>query len=280
MTQRVRIPVTLVIDEGVECVRELFSPWAGVLWLGVLPSRLLLVNVALALLDMRSAGVSRVGHVRTLTWLYVAAFVVAILARAVFARACHLGMRTSVAPGRNAVRLTLAEAMAHVIVGATALFLTSFTWVTVIALPLIGALHAIGVATAHDEERPSLHGPFARISRAAGASWAPLGLTLAFGVAWIAVMVGLLAATQIALWALAAVPGMELGGAHALTSLLAPHYLMLVVVVALTVIEPFWLASNVALARRLRAQESGEDLRAWLARLAAPHEHERGDDAA
>ena len=61
-----------------------------------------------------------------------------------------------------------------------------------------------------------------------------------------------------------AVPGIDLGAWANRLSASSPRFVALVLAGACLVVEPFWVAAHVALVHRLRARETGDDLRAWF----------------
>jgi hypothetical protein len=56
-------------------------------------------------------------------------------------------------------------------------------------------------------------------------------------------------------------------------------FVLLLLAGAVTVVEPFWLASLTVIVRRLRARQSGEDLAAWFAALRKDRQDD-GEEAA
>lgn len=269
MSASLRIPVTEVLDEAVDTVRSLFVPWVGILMLGVLPFRLLFVHLVLELLDAGEAAGELASYFRELAWMLVAACLLATLARAVFARACHLGMAARISPGMEAARLGASEAAACIAVGLIALVVVNATWFMVFTLPLVAIALGLGLALAHGTSQPGPVAHAGRIVRAVTSSNTPLLLAIVLGCAVMVGFVTIIMSTSFALWLAGGIFGLDPGAASVVLSPEAPHALMLYASLALMLVEPFWLAAFVSFVRRLRASSSGEDLRAWLLRLSA-----------
>jgi hypothetical protein len=266
-------PATLsvpeVLDETGDLVSRLVAPWAGVLWLACLPLRLLQVEFAASLMALGSDA-SRHGQLLLgLASASAAAFVLATFGRAVFSRACLLAMRTGASPGPRALAVGLTPFLTHLYLASIAEVLFFALGLTIVMAPLAITLSALAAVVAPLSERPGLVGPLKLVSASGARAGTLVGLQLVFLVGFAIAFANVAAAFLAGLWLAGAVPGVDIASwAHRLSA--GPRFMLLVWAGATLVIEPFWLAAHSAYVHRLRARESGEDLRAWFERLRAP----------
>jgi hypothetical protein len=90
-------------------------------------------------------------------------------------------------------------------------------------------------------------------------------LTAIFAVALLLALINLFFLFALGLWLAGGASGLDLSWWQVTLTPGNQQYLMLLIACAVTVLEPFWIASLVAAVRRVRARESGEDLAAWFA---------------
>jgi hypothetical protein len=259
-----------ILDETGDLVSHLAAPWMGLLCLSALPLRLVQADFASRLVAL-GADAARYGHLlQALATAAAAALVLATLGRAVFARACLLALRTGARPGAPALAVGLTPFLTHLYLALLAEVLFFVLCLTVVLAPLAITLSALAAAVAPLAERPGLAGPLRLLAASGARAGTLLGLQVVFAVAFVIAFVNVGIAFHLGLWLAAAVPGIDLAAWAHRFSPESPRFALLVAVGACLVTEPFWVAAHVVYVHRLRARETGEDLRAWFERLRAP----------
>lgn len=264
----IRSPLSIssVLDEAADVVAMTAAPWAGVLIAATLPYRFL---QALFLDQLIEVGAKASAYGKLLGGtanLIVASIVVALWGRAVYSRACGLALGSGATPGRAAWRVPMAAFVSYVLVSSVALLIGHLGLFTCIGAALAMMFAGLAVGTLELNERVSLRAPFRLIARYARV--APLfGLAFAFFCAFFVALVNLAAAIALAVWAAGALGGMDAPRWQLLFSPENRRYLLLLVMGALTIVEPFWIAAHVVFVRKAGAEERGDDLREWFAEL-------------
>lgn len=264
-----------VLDEAAELVSRGIPGWAGLLALTALPLRFLEAHFFNRLLQLGDSATGYVNHLMSLSWLIAFALLPSLWGRAVFVRACVLALSGRSA-GRgaplSALRPSLPAFLSYAYAAALAeLLFVTLGW-TVVALPAVVLYAGLAAATSYLQERP---GPLASLTvpvRVLRPFFPFVGLTLVFSLALFIACINLLALFQLILWLASGATGLDLSWWQVALNLDNQHFVLLLVAGAITVVEPFWLASLVAAVRRVRARESGEDLAAWFADLRSHEE--------
>jgi hypothetical protein len=262
------VSVTAVLDEAAELVPRELANWAGLLALTALPLRFLEVHFLNRLFQLGDNATDYVNYLLSLSWLVAFALLPALWGRAVFARACALAL-SGRAAGRGAplraLRPSFPSFAAYAYAATVAeLLLVLFGW-TVVALPLLALYAGLAAATSYLQERP---GPLASLAlpmRALRPFFPFLGLTAVFSVALLLALINLFFLFALGLWLAGGASGLDLSWWQVTLTPGNQQYLLLLIACAVTVVEPFWIASLVAAVRRVRARESGEDLATWFA---------------
>lgn len=266
---RAGLSVADVLDDAGDLPSLVAAPWIGVLWLTALPLRLAQAELASRLVAL-GGDASRYGDlVLALAALTTAALFLATAGRAVFARACLLAIRTGTPPGREALAVGLTPLLSHLFLALLAEALFYALCLTVVLVPLTVTLSALAAAVAPLAERPGLLPPLKATAAAFARTGTLVGLQLVFAVAFVIAAANVAVAFHAGLWLAGAVPGIDLAAWANRLSASSPRFVALVLAGACLVVEPFWVAAHVALVHRLRARETGEDLRAWFERLRA-----------
>jgi hypothetical protein len=263
------LSVADVLDDAGDLTALAAAPWIGVLWLTALPLRLVQAEFLSRLVALGPAA-SRYGDlVLALAALSTAALVLATAGRAVFARACLLATRTGAPAGREALAVGVNPLLTHLFLALLAEALFYALALTVVLAPLAITLAALAAAVAPLGERPGLLAPLRAVAAPFARSGTLVGLQLVFAVAFVIAFANVAVAFHVGLWLAGALPGIDVAAwAHRL-SISSPRFLALVAAGACLAVEPFWVAAHVALVHRLRARETGEDLRARFERLRA-----------
>lgn len=267
------LPVGEVLDEATELTRRVFAPWVGVLWIASVPVRLLQVHFAGRLLAL-GAGAGQYG-----TYLYgialaaTLAFVLSLLGRAVFARACALGLRARTPGVREVLRLPAAGLCGYVyaaLLFEALFFATALAFVTMPAFVLLAGLAA---ATSTFEGRAGLVAPVREALRHGTQARVLVGLMALFATALTLCLLNLHFVVQASLWLLGAFPGLDLAPWQARLSPANPELWLVLGAAAALLVEPYWLAALVVYVHKIRSRESGEDLRLWFDRVRSAEAH-------
>lgn len=270
------VSVSAVLDESADLVRTL-SGWAGLLAFASFPLRFAEAHLANRLLQLGEAAPSYLGHLTSISWVVSLALLPALWGRAVFVRACALalsGSATGLArmPLRQVLRLSptgfLSYAWAALV--AEALFF-AVGW-TLLALPVLALLTGLAAATSSLHERPGPLASLLVVLRQARPLGTLLGLVTIFSLALPIAFLNLLLLFWFLLWLAGGTAGLDLSWWHFALSLNNRQFVLLALAGAVSLVEPFWLAALVATVRRVRARQSGEDLRAWFATIRAEDE--------
>jgi len=195
--------------------------------------------------------------------------VLATAGRAVFARACLLATRTGARPGREALAVGATPLLTHLFLTLLAEALFYALCLTVVLTPLAITLSALAAAVAPLAERPGLGRPLRALAAPFARTGTLVALQVVFAVAFVIAFANVTVAFQAGLWLAGAVPGVDVAAWTHRLSLDSPRFLALAAAGACLAVEPFWVAAHVALLHRLRARETGEDLRARFERLRA-----------
>lgn len=242
------------------------APWAGLLIATALPYRFLQALFFDQLLEV-GKNASQYGRLLGGTAnLTVAAILLALWGRTVYARACRMAMGRDATPGREVFRVPAAALVSYFFTSSVVLFLGTLSVFTCLGLWVVAIMAGLAIGTMELNERVSLLEPFRLIGRYARAGTL-LGLSLVFFCALFVALVNLGAAFGLGVWALGAIGGFD-----------APHwprlfgddnrrFVLMLTAGAFVAVEPFWIAAHVVFVRKAGAQERGDDLRAWFDEL-------------
>lgn len=262
-----RISVSATLDEATELVVRNAAPWLGLLWLTSVALRLLQAAFAARILELGAAASEYGDALRLHALLISAALLVSLWGRAVFVRACWLGLRSETAAAASALRVPGGALLAYVYVALLfeALFYASA--LTLLAMPLCILASGLAAAQLPFVERPGLLGPLRVLARSFAQLRELLALQAVLAVAFVVAAVNLYFVFQLGLWLAGGVPGLERSAWAQLLSLGNTRFVLALLAGASLAVEPFWLAALTVFVHRLRSRESGEDLRLWFLRL-------------
>ena len=257
-----------VLDAAAGLVRNLASPWLGVLWLTELPLRIVQLQLAHEILRLGDQA-SRYGEVlSTGACVLFALLLPALWGRAVYFAAC----RGTLAAGRTkgAWRIGAAEllTLAYTTLFSEILFF-GLAW-TVAALPLLLLLPGLAAATAHRVRSPGLLRPWQELAPFLLRPRLLLALLTTFGLALLLAWFNLGQGLQLLLWLAEAAAGGDLPywqyllrtSPFLVFTEFAPN--LICVLGAGLIVEPFWLAALAAYVHRLQLKTTGDDLRLRL----------------
>lgn len=263
---RAPLSVTSVLDESAEVVSMTAAPWAGVLIATALPYRFLQALFLDQLIEVGSEA-AQYGHLLGGTAnLIVAAVVLALWGRAVYARACRLALDRGAAPGRQVWRVPIPALVSYILTSSVALLMGTLGVFTCIGVAAGAVLAGLAIGTMELNERVSLRRPFALMTRYAR-PMILLALAAVFFCALFVALVNLAAAFGLGVWAAGAVAGFDAPRWQLLFTPGNRRYLLLLIAGALVAVEPFWIAAHVVFVRKAGAEERGDDLRAWFQEL-------------
>jgi hypothetical protein len=264
---RAPLSTTSVLDESAAVVRATVTPWAALLLATSIPYRFMQIVFVDRLFELGSKA-SQYGDVlRTTADITCAAFLLSLIGRAIYARACRLASESGAAPGREALRVPLAAFAGYVLVASIAEAVTYLLFVTGLGIAVGAVLSGLAIGTMELNTEPGVRGPLRRLARFGGSSRIVFALALVFFCAFIVALLNV-ATLVSAVFALAStVGGWDAARWHVLLGIHNRRYVLTLIAGALLVIEPFWIAANVLLVRKAGAAETGDDLRVWFEEL-------------
>lgn len=264
---RAPLSTTSVLDESADVVRMTAAPWAGLLILASLPYRFLQVLFFDQVIELGSSAGQYGDALRATAYWTAAAFVLSRCGRAMYARACRLGMARGQSPGWETFRVPLAALLGYLFVSSLTELTTYMTLLTFLG-PLVAAMvSGLAIGTMELNEQSGVRAPLRLIAHH-GRNGRILGaLTLVFLVALAVAAVNILAAFQAGLWLVSSIGGFDIPRWTVLLSGANRRYGLMIFAGAALAVEPFWVAANVVLVRKAGAQETGDDLRTWFEEL-------------
>lgn len=264
---RAPLSTTSVLDESADVVRIVAAPWAAVLLLTSLPWRFLQVLFIEQVLELGN-NATHYGNVLTSTAEATCiAFVVAMIGRAIYARAVSLAAGGGRAPGREALRVPPA-ALASYLFTASLLEVAFYaTWFTFVGIPLTVMVAGLAVGTMPLNDRAGIVAPLRRIGRYARDARVLVALLLVFFVALFVAAANLAAAFAGGLWLVHGFGGFDVSRWQLLLDFGTRRFTFLLIAGAILAVEPFWVAAHVILVRKSGAAETGEELRMWFREL-------------
>ena len=263
------LSVSEVLDDAADLVARVFAPWVGVLWAATIPVRLLQVHFAGRLIEMAPEARAYGDHLHGIALATIAAFVLSVVGRALYARACVWALRSPGVPGRAALRGSYAGLFSYLY--AAFLIETMFfaTAISLFAIPVLVLLAGLAAATSTLTTRAGLLAPFRMIARHGGGGKVLLALVAIFAIALLLCMLNLHFAFQIGLWLLQGIPGLDLTAWQVRLALGNPGFWLVLAAGGCLLVEPYWLAALVVYVHKVQARHTGEDLRLWFDTLRA-----------
>jgi hypothetical protein len=263
---RAPLSITSVLDEATEVVSMTAAPWAAVLVATALPYRFLQALFFDQLIEV-GKDASQYGRLLGGTAnLTVAAILLALWGRAVYARACRLALGRGAAPGREVWRVPAAALVSYFLTSSVLLIAGTLGAFTCFGLWIVSIVAGLAIGTMELNERVSVIEPF-RLMRRYTRAVTLIGISFVFFCALFVALVNIAAAFGLVVWALSAIGGFDAPRWELLFSGENRRYLLMLLAGALIAVEPFWVAAHVVFVRKAGAQERGDDLRAWFDEL-------------
>lgn len=243
------------------------SPWAALLILTSLPYRFLQALFLDQLFEV-GAEASHYGNLLGLTAnITVAAILVALWGRAVYARACRLATTRGEAPGREALRVPAVALASYILTASVAMLIGYLSVFTVIGFVVAIIFSGLAIGTMELNESVSLTAPFRLLFHYAKTMRILMALALVFFCALFVALVNVTAAFQLGAWLASAIGGFDAPRWGLLFSPGNRRFVLMLFAGAIVLIEPFWIAAHVTYVRKAGAAENGDDLRAWFEEL-------------
>ncbi len=263
---RAPLSITSVLDEATEVVSMTAAPWAGVLIVTALPYRFLQALFFDQLIEV-GKDASQYGRLLGGTAnLTVAAILLALWGRAVYARACRLAIGRGATPGRETWRVPAAALASYFLTSSFVLIVGTLSVFTCIGVWVVAVLAGLAIGTMELNERVSLIEPFRLLGRYARPMMLA-GIAFVFFCALFVALANIAAAFGLGVWALTAIGGFDAPNWDVLFGASNRRFWLLLVAGAFVAVEPFWVAAHVVFIRKAGAQERGDDLRAWFEEL-------------
>ena len=263
---RAPLSITSVLDESTDVVAMTAAPWAGLLLVTALPYRFLQALFFDQLIEVGSEA-SQYGTLLGGTAnLIVAAVLIALWGRAVYARACRLALGRGTTPGRETWRVPAPALASYILTAAAAMLAGPIAAFTCVGVFVVAIFAGLAIGTMELNERVSVVEPFRLIARHTRVMML-FGLLFVFICAFFVALVNLAAAFGLLVWAASSIGGFDAPRWHLLFTADNRRYMLLLIAGAFVAVEPFWIAANVVFVRKAGAEERGDDLRAWFEEL-------------
>jgi len=259
-----------ILDETHGAVSRIAAPWLGVLWLFTAPYRFAQIHFIRELAALGRQAPDYGGYLERLAWILFACFIPAVLGRAIYVRACLLGLQSGMRVGREAWRVPPAQLLNSFYAALLVESLFAFTIWTFVMAPFLAGPAGLVYVAATRTERPGLFKPLFETAKLAANLRAMGGVLFTYGIALVIAMLNLYMALRAGLWIATTLLGDGvarwehlLRPVHPLFQLFPgePLTMLLCGIGAILVVEPYWLASLSVYAHRTRLRQSGEDLR-------------------
>lgn len=259
-----------ILDDLHGAVARIASPWVGVLWLLTMPYRFAQVYFIRELVELGAAAPQYGTHLEALAWALFALLLPAVFGRAIYVRACLLGLQSGKRVGREALRVPPAHLVNSIYAALVCEVLFAMTVWMFFTVPLLAAPTGLVYAAATRTDRPGLLRPLIEIGKLLTGFKAMLGLVATFAVALPIAYLNFFMALRVGLWAATALGGDSLARweyllrpVHPMFAVIPGEPLAILIcgAAALLLVEPFWLAGLTVYVHRTRLRHSGEDLR-------------------
>jgi hypothetical protein len=259
-----------ILDETHGAVSRIAAPWLGVLWLFTAPYRFAQIHFIRELAALGRQAPDYGGYLERLAWILFALFIPAVAGRAIYVRACLLGLQSGTRVGREAWRVPPAQLLNSFYAALVVETLFALTVWTFVMTPLLAAPAGLVYVAATRTDRPGLLKPLFETARLLGNLRALGGVLMTYAIALLIATLNLYMALRAGLWVATTLLG---DGAARWEHLLRPAHplvqffpgepltMLLCVIGSLLVVEPYWLASLTVYVHRTRLRQSGEDLR-------------------
>jgi len=264
---RTPLSTTTVLDETSDVIARTAAPWAAVLIATSLPYRFLQIAFLERLIALGGNATHYGRALQLLAYQTLAAFVLSLIGRAIFARACRLAASSGRTPGAEAFHVPAAALVDYLFTGLLGEALFFLCAATVVGFPVAVLFSGLAIGTFETNERAGVVQPLRAIGRYSKETRTLIGLLLSFSLAFFAALANVMASFSLGLWLFGSTGLFDTARWQRLLSFSNRHWIFLTVAGALLIIQPFWIAANVLVVRKAGAAESGEELRMWFDEL-------------
>jgi hypothetical protein len=256
-----------LVDDATDAVSRM-GPWVGFLWITALPARLLLALLCVRLLELGDKATGYGDYLLRLSYAALGAWLFSLWGRQAFVRACRHALESERPQTGPVWRVPLRELAGHL---SAALVIEVLFWMLLLTfIAPFALLVAAGLAAAASPRAgPGIWKPLRAIAESSGSLFLLLRLLLVFALALLVAAINLHFLFGAGLWLAGGVLGVDRSAWGTVLSLHNRLYVVLILTGAALLLEPFWLAALTAHVERVRARESGDDLRQWFAELRA-----------
>jgi len=248
-----------LVNDAAEAVTRL-GPWVALLWATALPTRLLLALLIVRLVDLKGQAMGAGNYLTRLAYAVLATWLASLWGRQIFVCASRHALQSIRPPSAATFKVPLRELAGHF---SAALAIALLFWsllLTVVAPLALLVASGLAAAAAHRSEH-ALLGSVRQVARSAAVPWVLVRLLFVFALALPLVAVNLHLLLTGALWLLGGIAGLDRSGWAVVLSIQNPLYVVLIVLGALLLIEPFWLAALTSHVEYVGAKSTGDDLR-------------------
>lgn len=260
-----------ILDETPPAVVRI-APWLGFFWLLNLPYRFLQMHFFRELCSLNFDALTHGDYLGSLALYVFLALLPALYGKAVFGRACFLGLQSGRRVSREALKVPPRQLLVLLYLTLLTAALFYLLLITFLAIPFLVLAGGLAVVTALRAERVGLIRPLRELCsfippwklRAAFSFLYSIALIVAFANSYFAFRLGV--------WLAGGAVGTDLSRWDYLlrpSGIIPAEPLAAVICLAgaILIVEPFWLASLVVYAHRSKLRETGEDLRLWFQKL-------------
>ena len=259
------LSVTSVLDEASEVV-SITSPWVGLLVVTGLPYKFLQALFLDQLIEVGGSAAHYGNLLGGTANMIVAALLLSLWGRAVYARACRLAMGRELPPGRETWRVPAAALVSYLLTSSVIIIFSYASLFTCIGVIVAAMFAGLAIGTIELNDRVSLVEPFRLMFRSSRTVML-VAFVFVFYCAVLVALVNVAAAFGIGIWAAGAIGGWDAPRQLVLFGPGNRRYLFMLIAGAMAAVEPFWIATHVVFVRKAGAEERGDDLRLWFEEL-------------
>lgn len=229
----------------------------GVLLLTVLPYRFFQMQF-LDLLNTLENDAIHYGNLLTaVAMLMTGGLILSAYGRMVFIKACS----DPPSSWRDLLRVNWRTLVVYIyLVLLLELVLIIFIF-SVVGVPLVILIAGVAAAATTESLPPGVVAPLRALAPYLRSGSVLVGLLLVFAVGLIVAAPNVYFLFRLVLWAAEAIPGFDAMRWDVALTRGHPRFIMVVIAFTITIIEPFWLAAMQVYVDRVRARESGVDLK-------------------
>lgn len=257
-----------ILDDSVMALKAAASPWMGVLWLCVLPLRLLTLYMFRVAISLGDDATQYGNYFWTLSAVAVVLFVISVYGRLLFVKNIYANLESDHPVKSKSFKVSLSELFVsiYVLLFLEMLFYGSL-WSLFIPF-IVLVFSGVAIPSIHQNAKMGALKPFKALVGQFANAKTLLKIVIIFLIAAPIAFIGSGVLLQLFSWLIQGFVG---SGAEVITKVLEPSMLFFVtknvlvielqLLFVLLLLEPFWLAAFTSMVYRFRMQSSGDDLR-------------------